>query len=146
MKQFQASKNSNPNVKTHSFKIEENTFHFILSIVIAIAIWSVALPHLFSATLFSKGQHTLFFFKYCFGFLKLLTIAFPFWISILNLQYVYVFSLKLDVYTTGITIFPFQYIYFKIFPLLNCLGFFFDSFWNIDEFVLFLWRNYNFWF
>ena len=34
---------------------------------------------------FSKGRLTLFFFKYCFGFLKLFAIAFPFRISILNL-------------------------------------------------------------
>ena len=62
---------------------------------------------------FSKGQRTLFFFEYCFGFLKLFTIAFPFWTSILNLKYVYVFSLKPNVYTTRITVFLFNISVFQ---------------------------------
>ena len=64
---------------------------------------------------FSKGRLTLFFFKYCFGFLKLFAIAFPFRIIILNLQCVYVFSLKPDVYTTRITIFLFNISIFQNF-------------------------------
>ena len=97
----------------------------------------------------SIGHCTFFFFPpfFRFGYEMLLLIEFFCWIGLdlIHFSFGFLDSLSKRFFVKFInmqklsTVFCFLKLLTIEFPLLRCLGFFFDPFWKIDGFILFLW-------